>query len=68
MCQKIPGHGPARIACERVHRVTCGAARVRARQRRTGAFAIGAARQPVAIGFKKANANHVPNTNPEITS
>jgi hypothetical protein len=24
--------------------------------------------QPVAIGFKKANANHVPNTNPEITS
>jgi hypothetical protein len=24
--------------------------------------------QPVAIGFKKANANHVPYTNPEITS
>jgi hypothetical protein len=24
--------------------------------------------QPVAIGFTKANANHVPNTNPEITS
>jgi hypothetical protein len=24
--------------------------------------------QPVAIGFKKANANHLPNTNPEITS
>jgi hypothetical protein len=24
--------------------------------------------QPAAICFKKANANHVPNTNPEITS
>jgi hypothetical protein len=24
--------------------------------------------QPAAIGFKKANANHVPYTNPEITS
>jgi hypothetical protein len=24
--------------------------------------------QPVAIGFKKANANHVPYTNPEITT
>jgi len=24
--------------------------------------------QPIAISFKKANANHVPYTNPEITS
>jgi len=24
--------------------------------------------QPAAIGFKKANANHVPYSNPEITS
>ncbi|HEV7911337.1 MAG TPA: hypothetical protein VGP28_09690 [Methylocella sp.] len=66
MCQKNPGHGPARIAGER--------ARPAARRE----FAPGGSEwrlspsgppaQTVAIGFNKANANYVPYTNPEITS
>jgi hypothetical protein len=35
---------------------------------RTDLAGLGPLAQPVAIGFKKANANHLPNTNPEITS
>jgi len=59
-----PAHGPGRIVGKRAHRESRRAARVRARRLSPS----GPPAQPVAIGFKKANANHVPYTNPEITS
>jgi hypothetical protein len=68
MCQKNPGHGPAQIAGERVHRVTCHR---RGSAPGTGELALlpsGPLASPPRSVSKKANANHVSYTNSEITS
>jgi len=59
-----PAHGPGRIAASvYVTRIAFASGTSEWRLSPSGLLA-----QPVAIGFKKANANHVSNTNPEITS
>jgi hypothetical protein len=68
MCQKIPRMDLAGLAASLY---TTGLAARREFAPGTGEWRLspsGPLAQPVAVGFKKANANHVPNSNPEITS
>jgi hypothetical protein len=60
-----PAHVPSQIAGKRARPA---ARKFAPKHQRMVACAIGTARQPAAIGFKMANASHVPNTNSKIAS